>query len=398
MSNCRNRSNGLMVVSALAMLALQVSAPAQAGLIVTNGPYAFSGSASVTDTKATQGATTNNGAALGANMLIPQFDAALGVLTGVTHQITSTRTITLAGNGAGGAGSGTATGNGASATANLAAPGVSATFGTLSSPNANCSSVAPCSYSSTSVAAPANGSPVVSAGSLNAYVGGGTVSATRIAPTLSVTSGGTKPSTTATATQNWSGTLTTSYSYLLHAAPSFDGTQPSSIFELDFGDMMLGASADPLLFSIFNLADANRVALNLDNVAGSGDTAILTTDISAFMNLTAGQSSDIFSGFMDTSVLGSFNASYLLTFSDEDTGAAASRYTNMMMTLNLRGTVVPVPLKPSMSVPEPGSLALFGAAIFGLVWSRRSRATRMNARPLDLDSDFLPPPVLPLYL
>jgi hypothetical protein len=372
MKNCRTQTNKLIAIGTVALLALQVSTPAQAALIVTNGPLVFSGSASVTDTKATSGATLNNGASLGANILIPQFDATLGVLTGVTQQVTSTRNVIVAGNGTGGTGTSTATGS-ASATANLGAPGVSATFGTITvaSQNANCSSYSPCTYSSSSASVVSNGSYGVAAGNLSAYVGSGTVSAIRTAPSLTVTSGGTKASTTATATENWNGSVTTSYSYLLHAAPSFNDILQTTLFSLDFGDVMLGSSVDPLLFRISNLADSNRAALDLDTISYSGDTSILTTDISSFTDLATGYSSDIFSAFVDTSVLGSFNANYLLTFSDADVGAEASRYKNLVMTLNLSGNVVPVPVLASFSVPEPSGLALFSAAILALAWRRR---------------------------
>lgn len=357
----------LMVISTLALLALQAATPAQAVLILINGPYVFSGSASVTDTNATTGATTNNGASMGSNVLIPQFDAAQGVLISASYQLSSSRTVTLSGNGSG---SGTATGSSASATAKLAAPGMSVTLGTVTSPNASCSSTSPCSYSSSSAVVASNGSYGVASSSLDSYVGGGTVTASRSAPTLSVTSGGTKPSTSATATESWSGTLSTSYSYMLHAAPSFDGGLFSSVLTLDFGSVMLNSTVDPLLFSIFNLIDPNRVALDLDAIVGSGDIATLTTDISPFMNLMPGSLFD-FSAFIDTAVLGSFNATYLLMFSDEDVGAATSRHNNLMLTLNLMGNVAPAPALAS--VPEPGSLALLGAGVLGLVWRRRVR-------------------------
>jgi hypothetical protein len=370
------RAGRLTAMIPLAMWALQVAAPAQAGLILSNAPYAFAGSASVTDTKATPGATTNPAASMGSSLAIAQFDPTLGVLTGVAHQIASTRKLELQGGGSGGTGVGSATGT-ASATASLVAPGLSAGFGSLTAPTASCSSASACTYGYASADTAANGSYAVGVSHLNDYVGGATVSATRSAPTLSATSNGTKATTTATATQSWIGTLTTSYSYLLHAAPSFDDLASSSVFTLDFGDVLLGADVSPLLFRISNLASLQRVALDLDAVDGSGDTSVLSTDISAFMNLSAGQSSEDFSAFMDTSTLGHFGASYVFTFSDEDIGASDSRYKNMTLTLNLTGHVVEAPLQAALSVPEPGGLALLSAGILGLGWSRRARKSNV---------------------
>lgn len=329
----------LMIIGALALLAAQPFTSAQADLIQTYGPYDFSSSASVTDTNTVNGATTNNGASMGGDILITQFNASQGVLMSASHQLSSSRTTTLAGNGVTGTGTATVA---AVANAKLVAPGMSATFGTvLPSPTPSCTSSSPCSYSSTATTTN-NGSYSVALSSLNDYVGGGMVSASRIAPTLSVTSGGTKTSTSATATQSWSGTLTTSYNYLLHAAPSFNGSLANSVFTLDFGNVILNSTVNPLLFNIFNMADPNRVALDLDTIVGSGDTTILSTEMSSFMGLMSGSAYDFFA-FIDTSLLGNFNASYMLTFSDEDTGAASSRNNNMMLTLNLRGNVVSAP-------------------------------------------------------
>jgi hypothetical protein len=369
------RVGRLTAMVSLAMWALQVAAPAQAGLILSNGPYAFAGSASVTDTKATPGASTHPGATMGDSISIAPFDPALGVLTGVSHQIASTRKLELQGGGAGGASVGSATGT-ASATASLVAPGLSAGFGSVTAPTASCSSAAACTYGYTSADTAANGTYAVGISHLNDYVGSAPVSATRTAPTLSATSNGSKAATTATATQSWIGTLTTSYSYLLHAAPSFDGLVSSPVLTLDFGDVLLGADTSPLLFRIANLASLQRVALDLDGVEGSGDTSVLSTDISAFMNLSAGQSSEDFSAFMDTSTLGHFGARYVFTFSDEDIGASDSRYKDMTLTLNLSGHVIEAPLQASLSVPEPGGLVLLSAGILGLGWSRRSKSSK----------------------
>ena len=263
-------------------LALPMATPAHAYLITSAGPTIFNSSASVTDTKQSPGASNNNGAAIGSNIAVHQFDPTLGVLVRATQKLDSSRTMTVTGSGTG---NGTATGTGATGTAKFEAPGVSANYGAVNAPNGSCSANPACNYTSASSAKATNGSYAVAGANLDDYVGNGSVMASLSAPTLSVVSNGTKSSTQATATENWSGSLTTQYEYLLHALPSFDGNQSIGMLSLDFGNVIQNAIIDPLTFSIFNIGDVNRVALDLDLISASGSTAALSTDVQFFQNL-----------------------------------------------------------------------------------------------------------------
>ncbi|MFZ0791972.1 MAG: PEP-CTERM sorting domain-containing protein, partial [Chromatiaceae bacterium] len=94
-----------------------------------------------------------------------------------------------------------------------------------------------------------------------------------------------------------------------------------------------------------------------------GDTNRLTTDLALFYGLVAGQSNAFIASF-DTSSAGNFAASYVLTLSDADVGAAFSRL-SYTLTLNLAGQVIGGD-RVTDTVPEPGSIALLGLGIAGI--------------------------------
>ena len=75
--------------------------------------------------------------------------------------------------------------------------------------------------------------------------------------------------------------------------------------------MLQGSSVSPLAFSLYNLADLNRVGLDLDSFSASGASSTLTTDLAPFTNLAQGGGNS-FNAFLNTSTLGLFNAQYLL--------------------------------------------------------------------------------------
>lgn len=346
---------------------------AHAALTSSVGPVSFDGSASVTSTANSQSsnsATNNNAAA--ANVSVGQFNAATGVLTGVELQLSSNRTQTLEGNGTKAQGAArTASGSGTS-TAALTAPGISNTFtpaitqtGTgcsLSAGLGNSCTWGPISSGPTAT----NASSSAASASLNDYVGGSTVNASLSLPSLQATStlsftNGPASSSTTTYSVDWTGTVAATYTYLLHAAPSFDTSGSQGTLTLDFGTVTQGSSLSPLAFSVFNLADPNRVGLDLDSVSGSGDTSTITTDLTPFSNLAQG-SGNLFNAFLNTATLGSFTAQYILNLSDADVGASSTRG-NYQITLNLKGNVAPVPV--------PAALWLFGSALAGLGAIRR---------------------------
>jgi hypothetical protein len=349
-------------------------------LTITTASVSFSNTAGVTDLSG-GGSTSNNGASLGSSQ-INQFDSTLGVLTGAAININSTRTQNIQVNSTDGPNNGnnsqvTAEGTGSS-NASFSAPGTSGTAATMNA-SGSCTGhrLEACTGAQTTSSAATNLSGAVNGASLDSYVGSGTVALDRVASLLSATQSG--PHFTGTeSTQygvTWAGSINAIYGYLLHAAPSFDGNNAVLSLDLDFGNVYQGNSAS-LGFSIFNLANPDRVGLDLDGISGSGNTTALFTDLAQFADLAQGLH-DGFTATMDTASLGSYAASYQLGLSDADVGAAASR-SNYGLLLNLKGNVIGLPslVAADNTVPEPGALALVGVGFVGLGMTRRTRKTK----------------------
>jgi hypothetical protein len=371
----RPRLTSLAVVATLAAGSLS-ALPASAALVANSPSVAFSDSASVTDYEGGGATTTSN--ALGTSS-IEQFNPSLGVLMGATLNLTSTRTQTVTVTAASGRDNGnnntqTTTGSGWSAGA-LSAPGVTATF---SSPSlsASCTGgrLSGCGPSTSETTTTTNALAAVAAGSLDDYVGSETVTVERSASLSAYQKAPQfKGEESTTYALTWDGTLSATYEYLQHAAPSF--ASDSLLLELthNFGTLALGADAS-WSFDMFNLPadDRDRVGLDLDSLSASGDFGkFLLTGLSAFTGLGAGESYG-YSVDFDTSTPGTFLASYRFTLSDADVGAEASRH-RYLLTLNLQGAVANPQREVRNSVPEPGSLALLLGGLAGVIATRRRR-------------------------
>jgi len=118
-------------------------------------------------------------------------------------------------------------------------------------------------------------------------------------------------------------------------------------------------------FDISNLVDTASftAGLELDSILGSGDVGVLTTDLATFTGggtLTAG-TSNIFTASLDTLGMGSFSASYTLSFSDENLPGATSLGN---LTLNLVGEVT----APVENADFNGDLTVDGDDF--LIWQR----------------------------
>ena len=219
----------------------------------------------------------------------------------------SVTVVSTTGSGKGNNNDRTSTGSGKS-TASISAPGISYTFSTEISADGTCT--APrheaCSNTTTAVAEPTTRNLSVT-GSLDSYVGSSTVTVSRTAPTLSASQSNDSLSG-AESTQyelTWAGDLSASYTYLKHAAPSFDSGSPIDSLTLDFGSVEQNSTVSPLGFRIFNLADANCTDLDLISFTATGDTRVLDSDLTTFTNLSQG-GDQLFYATLDTTTWAAF--------------------------------------------------------------------------------------------
>ena len=357
---------------------LAVSGVSQAALSTTSGPVSFNGSVAVSASgisKASVG-NNNNGAGL-ANVALGQFNAATGVLMGVDLQLASSRQQIIDGYGYKNNGPARDASGSGSSTAAMVAIGAAANFSTaISLAGGSCSlahgptGFTECSWGPNSSSAVAtNATASVGNSNLNDYVGSGTVDASLSLPvletttTLSRTQGQASGSTT-NYTVEWAGDLQANYSYLQHALASFDGSSVSNVLTLDFGTITQNSAA-ALNFGLFNLANADRIGLDLDGVIGSGDTGAFDTGLMAFADLAQSGSQSFIVNLL-TANAGAFSAQYLLNLSDADLGASSTRG-NYQLTLNLTGNVIAT----AATVPVPGAIWLFGSALLGLLGVNR---------------------------
>ena len=115
-----------------------------------------------------------------------------------------------------------------------------------------------------------------------------------------------------------------------HSEASFDGLVDSNFLLIDFGSIPLGSASPSIDFDIFNLENTTgyTAGLEVDSILASGDTSEITTNLSTFTDATAlaAGSSNSYTASLDTSSLGTFSATYLLSVSDEDIAGATAGF------------------------------------------------------------------------
>jgi PEP-CTERM motif len=116
---------------------------------------------------------------------------------------------------------------------------------------------------------------------------------------------------------------------------SFVSGLDTNLLTIDFGTLALGGTVNSA-FDLFNIESTLGFTadLDLDSIIGAGDTGTLGNNLATFAGLAANGSNAFMASF-DTSVLGTFSATYTLNLSDEDIAGA----TNQILTLQLLGEV-----------------------------------------------------------
>lgn len=304
------------------------------------------------------------------NTSISQFNSSNGVLVGVIATLTAGDSSTfLRADGASAArGSATVSANW-TGLGGLSATGTLNTVSKTASADGTDNSWNPLTQTITT---PTDLNGWVGSGNLNTGVST-TLVANKTSPnntTLFTAGIGSSGTTDVTTLKDLGASYSVAYDYRDHAIASFDGSSTATFLDIDFGSVILGSSVSPIDFSIFNLASINGVNLDLDvvgiidNIVDS--SSVLTTSLIGFTDLLHGDHNDFSASFNPISA-GDFDVTYVLTLSDQNTGASSS-WNTYNLALHLSGSAV-----QAVNIPEPTTLALLGLGLAGFAATRRRK-------------------------
>ncbi len=131
-------------------------------------------------------------------------------------------------------------------------------------------------------------------------------------------------------------TFNVSLTVLDHATPSFAPASSLTSLSHDFGNLAIGAGSPSFNFDVYNLlATAGFTAnMDFDSVTPSGSSAAFTTNLAASAGslVLAGGASHTFTSSLTAMTVGTFSASYILNFSDENIAGALNKSITLMLT------------------------------------------------------------------
>jgi endonuclease I len=132
-------------------------------------------------------------------------------------------------------------------------------------------------------------------------------------------------------------TVNVSLDVLSHANGSFSSTSDVNTLNLNFGTLARGTGLQTLPFDIANLLGVAGFTsgLELDSSPATGNSSVLSADLSSFGANIAGGSAATFNAILDTAIIGNYTTSYTINLSDENLPGALSN----TLFLNLSGIV-----------------------------------------------------------
>lgn len=155
--------------------------------------------------------------------------------------------------------------------------------------------------------------------------------------TAGAKSGQINVTSTSQAVANGSFSQNVAYDVLDHANASLAGGSDVNTLTYDFGIVAKGTGTQTHGLALYNLiaTPGATAALDLDSISLTGDSGVLSTDLTLFDNLAAG-GAHVFNALLDTSSLGILATQVLMSLSDED---LPGEVTGQLLTLNLAARI-----------------------------------------------------------